>query len=171
MADIEFYAPFAHIPGRYEWCRILSVTHGSFDCFIVIHDGTDRPVTVYVNTEHGERFMRDRFPESRSIRVPADDLVIEAGEGWLRGELRAQTGPVRTARMRFQAVTTAPRATPYGGGDFPVWGSAWTCSGVDLELDARVEGAVRLEEREIDLDGDPAIVTLGSYGRLERRGP
>lgn len=31
MGDIyEFYAPFAHIPGRFVWARIHTTTHGSY---------------------------------------------------------------------------------------------------------------------------------------------
>ena len=112
MHDVyEFYAPFAHIPGRFEWARIHSTTHGSFDCFIVIHEGTDQPVTVYVSSDQGERFMTDRYPESRGIRVLEHNLSIIAGAKGhtLECRLEAEEGPVRFATMTFSA-------DPAGGG-------------------------------------------------------
>ncbi len=170
----EFYAPFAHLPGRYEWARIHSTTHGSFDCFIVIHGSTAEPVTVYVSHEAGERFMADRFPESEAIVLAERDLSLRAEESGVArvvlGTMRSSTGPVREARMRFTAgVDAVARAAPYGGRDFPVWGSRWTCEGVDLELDALVEGYANGESGREELTGEPSIVTLGSYGRLWER--
>lgn len=170
----EFYAPFAHAPGRYEWARIHSTTHGAFDCFIVIHGSTADPVTVYVASEAGERFMADRFPESETIVVPERDLSLRAEESGVArvvlGTLRSTAGPVREARMRFAAgVDAVARAVPYGGGDFPVWGSRWTCEGVDLELDALLEGYVESPSGRVEFSGDAAILTVGSYGRLWER--
>ena len=181
MTDYEFYSPFVHIPGRYEWCRIHSATHGSFDCFIVIHEGTDKPVTVYVASEHGAAFMADRFPESAAIRVAATELRLQAdgapGGDWVvQGGLTAHDGPLIAAEMTFRAPAVdssggaLPRAVPYGGRDFPVWGSRWRCEGVDLELAARVEGYVAHRgavDRE-ELTGTPGVLTLGSYGALRR---
>ena len=184
-ADYEFYAPFVHIPGRYEWCRIHSATHGSFDCFIVIRDGTDKPVTVYVASENGASFMADRFPESEAIRVATTDLKLHAhgapGGDWVvQGGLAAATGPLTAAEMTFRAPRSdssvdaaggaLPRAVRYGGSEFPVWGSRWRCEGVDLELAARVEGYVAhrdAADRE-ELSGTRGILTLGSYGALWR---
>ncbi len=175
---IEFYAPFVHVPGRYEWCCIHSVTHGSFVCFIVVHDGTDRPVTVYHCSSHAARFMADRFPESEAISVPPSRLRIEAidpvtgsGDRIVRCRLSAATGPVALARMTFLSpVHAVPRPTPYGGAGLPVWGSRWTCEGVDMEVDASVVGYVRLRDgRRDQLGDDRAVVTVGSYGRLRER--
>ncbi len=176
--SIEFYAPFAHLPGRYEWCVIHSVTHGSFACFIVIRDGTHRPVTVYHCSSRAARFMADRFPESTAIRASPSQLRIEtigsdagSGDRIVRGRLIAATGPVALARMTFlSSADSIPRPAPYGGGDFAVWGSRWTCEGVDMEVDASVVGHVRVRDgRHEQFHGDPGILTVGSYGRLRER--
>lgn len=170
----EFYAPFAHLPGRYEWACIHSTTHGSFDCFIVIHRSTAEPVTVYVASPAGERFMADRFPESETIVLAERDLSLRAEESdasrAVLGTLRSTVGPVREARMRFATGADAvARAVPYGGHDFPVWGSRWRCAGVDLELDALLEGYVERPSGREELSGEEAILTVGSYGRLQAR--
>jgi hypothetical protein len=165
----EFYAPFAHIPGRYELARIHTTTHGSFDTWIVIETTTDRPVTVYVNSEKGERFMADRYPESTAIRVDTADLTIES-DPWnllVVGELRAPDGPVRSGRLSFsRQEDSAASATPYGGKNFPVWGSRYTCSGVDMEVTATVRGSIVGPEGTESVDGTPGIITLGSFGRI-----
>ncbi len=171
-AVYEFFAPFAHVPGRFEWCRIRSPTHGVFDCFIVLGDSTAEPATVYVNDEAGAAFMAERYPESACIRVGARDLGIAEADGGRRveGLLRASEGPVHTAAMTLQAGPNLPRQSAYGGTGFPVWGGRWTCWGVDLELDASVTGDVlHADGRRESLDGAPGIVTLGSFGRLEPR--
>ncbi len=62
----EFYAPFAHIEGKYEWCRIRTTTHGIFDTFILFP--YSEQVTVYVVDDAGEQFMRDRYPECDTYR-------------------------------------------------------------------------------------------------------
>ena len=170
MNDVyEFYAPFAHIPGRFEWARIHSTTHGSFDCFIVIHEGTDKPVTVYVNSDRGERFMADRYPESRGIRVPDHNLSIAPGAKGhtLECRLEAEEGPVRFATMTFSADPAGvPRAVPYGGPEESVWGSHYSCEGVDLELPAGISGEIVFQEGREELAATEAVLTLGSYGRI-----
>jgi hypothetical protein len=165
----EFYAPFAHIPGRFEWARIHSTTHGSFDCFIMIHEGTDKPVTVYVSCERGEQFMADRYPESRAIRVGEHSLsIVPGGRGrTMEGRLEAEVGPVRFATMTFTAHLEAlPEAVPYGGPGERVWGSRYACEGVDLQLTAGVSGEIILEEGAEELAATEAVLTLGSYGRI-----
>lgn len=165
----EFYNPFAHIPNRLEWARIHSPTHGSFDSFIVIHDGTHRPVTVYVASGAGERFLHDRYPESSCIRVPPEALSLTSTQAGLtvEGRLEAAEGPVRSAAMKFVADNdTLPKATPYGGAEQPVWGSRYTCNGVDLELPARVWGTVAYSDGTEELAGADSVVTLGSYGHI-----
>lgn len=170
----EFYAPFAHIPGRYELARIHSPTHGSFDTVIVIMTTTDRPVVVYVNSAAGERFMTERYPESTAIRVPPDALTL-SGDAWsptVAGELVAEEGPVRRMNLRFDLsdATVLPKAVPYGGDDFPVWGSRFTCSGVDLELPATLSGAVESAEGTVERwNGEPAVITRGSFGAISLR--
>ena len=197
MSEIhEFYGPFAHIPGRYEWARILSTTHGAFDAFIIIHQGTERPVTVYVDSEEGERFMADRYPESRAIRAADGKLTIRSEEAGRRlvGELSVAEGPVRRASMQFVAREDAlPRAVPYGDSATPVWGSSYACQGVDLELPALVTGEIVVAEESSDgpqpaggagmgvpagalVAGNPianetftnaqGVLTLGSYGKI-----
>ncbi len=165
----EFYAPFFHLPGRYEWCTIHAEHYGSFDCFIVIHSTTDQPVTVYLSAENGRRFMAGRFPESTTIQVSPDALRIEArGTRSAGGYLEAQAGPVRHVEMEFNAEPGAtPAACVYGAPLFAVWGSRFSCEGVDLNLAARARGrvltATGAEERFAD---EPGIITSGSYGRL-----
>ena len=166
----EFYAPFAHIPGRYEWCRIHSPTHGSFDCFIVIETDTVHPVTVYVCAPNGARFMADRFPESSCIVVGRADLSIDASEHGRRisGSLSSAHGPVARAEMLFEATQEAvPIAEPYGGGESPVWGGRFSCEGVDLNVAATVTGYIATTEGgRSEVTGMPAIIALGSYGAL-----
>jgi hypothetical protein len=173
-AIYEFYAPFAHIPGRYELARIHSPTHGSFDSLIVITTTTDRPVVVYVNSDAGERFMADRYPESTTVRVSKDAMVLE-GDPWspvVSGRLVADEGPVRRVDLRFTIADDSllPTAVPYGGGDFPVWGSGFTCSGVDLELPAEVSGEVVSTHGNTERwNGDSGVITRGSFGAISLR--
>lgn len=166
----EFFSPFAHVPGKYEWCRIHSPTHGSFDCFILLGESTAVPATVYVNSDAGERFMADRYPESLAVQVPLRDLRIEASPDGrtVRGHLKTADGPLRMARMRLRAPSEAvPRAVPYGGSDFPVWGGRWACSGVDLVIDGTCEGLVRFADDRTDrLREAPCAVTAGSFARI-----
>jgi hypothetical protein len=166
----EFFSPFAHIPGKYEWCRIHSPTHGSFDCFIVLGESTAVPPEVYVNSEAGERFMAERYPESAAFRVAAERLRLRASaDGRLiRGSLRAETGPVRRAELRLRAEPHAiPSAVPYGGSGFPVWGGRWACEGVDLVLDGRCDGTLRFQDGRVErLRNAPCVVTAGSFARI-----
>lgn len=166
----EFFAPFAHIEGRYEWCRIRSPTHGVLDVFIVLGASTSQPATVYVHSEAGASYMRERYPECAAIRVPPGDLRIEEADGGrtVRGALRAAGGPVREARMELRGGEGVPEQVPYGGHGKPVWGSArFTCWGVDLALRGRAEGHVaHADGRREELRGAPCIVTLGSFGRI-----
>ncbi len=179
MATYEFYAPFAHIPGRYELARIHSTTHGSFDTWIIIESTTDQPVTVYVNEEKGLRFMTERYPESTAILVPPECLVIES-DGWSRtvtgnlippDSVSAAAGPIAEGHLVFTQVgKTSPTAVPYGGEDFAVWGSRFTCSGVDMEVPARVHGELVFADGTSERFGGAAgIITLGSYGMIEER--
>jgi hypothetical protein len=164
----EFYAPFAHVEGKLEWCRIRSSSHGAFDSFILVGR---RPVAVYVSSEAGERFLAERFPEVERHRVEPSGLRIEErDEGrTVVGSLTARAGPVRAARMTLAASPQVkPRAVPYGGRGEGVWGSKrWTCWGVDLALEGVATGAVEWSEGYVEkLDRAPCIVTLGSFGRL-----
>jgi hypothetical protein len=166
----EFYAPFAHIPGRYEWARIHSPSHGSFDCFIVIEQDTQSPVTVYVATEAGERFMADRYPESTCHRLEPEALTLMSDDGGYRvaGSVVAPAGPIRSAAMTFTASAhELPRAEAYGGD--AVWGSRYSCRGVDLHLPAAVVGAVTTAEQLLSLTGAEGLLALGSYGLITER--
>ncbi len=183
--SVEFYAPFAHIPGVYEVCRIHTVEFGSFDTAIVIHHGTDRPVTVYVNEDAGERFMAERFPESSCIRVDADGLTITASPDGrtVHLSLRAATAPLLRAELAFTAHPGGQaEAAPYGDSSFPVWGSRFSCRGIDLNLPARALGHVTLApnasgphdaatDKAIVHQGidREAIIALGSMGILAPR--
>src|SRR5688500_8703860 len=134
----EFFAPFAHIPGRYEFCRIRSPTHGVFDTFIVLGATTADPATVYVNSALATAFMQERYPECATIRVAPGGLRIEeAADGrTVTGSLESTAGPIKAAKLSMRAGPAAlPRAVPYGGQGEPIWGSRWTCWGVDLVLD------------------------------------
>lgn len=167
--QLEFYAPFAHIPGRYEWCRMHCPSHGSFDTFIYIHSSTDEPVTVYVNDPKGQAFMSDRFPESQCILVRPQDLTMmtSTDETQLWGKLMSDRGPVRKALMHFLVDSKSPVVQqPYGGENFMVWGSRWTCTGVDLEQKAHVLGWVDETKGLISIDCE-AIITLGSHGLIQ----
>lgn len=166
----EFFSPFAHIPGKYEWCRIHSSTHGSFDCFILLGSSTAVPPSVYVNADNGERFMRERYPESAVYRVAPGRLRLRASiDGCaVRGVLTAKTGPVRKAAMKFRAdAAQLPAAIAYGGKDFPVWGGRWACEGVDLVREGRCEGSIRFSDgRTETLKAESCAVTAGSFGRI-----
>ena len=167
----EFFSPFAHVPGKYEWCRIRSPTHGVFDTFIVLGKSTSEPATVYVNSVLGQNFMRDRYPECRTLRVAPGGLRIdESPDGRsVAGKMEASEGPLQSAEMVLKAPPAAlPRNVPYGGDGSPVWGSRkWTCWGVDLVLDGAATGRVVASDgRSEELRGVPALVTLGSFGRI-----
>ncbi|MDR3139086.1 MAG: hypothetical protein LBT95_05360 [Treponema sp.] len=170
----EFYSPFAHVPGRYEWCRIHSPTHGSFDAFILLAESTALPPWVYLSAEEGLRFMADRYPESRTFR--AAELRIESSPDGcvVRGLLRAGGGPVSFAEMRLAAdCRDIPRMAPYGGGEAAVWGSRWSCAGVDLVRDGRCDGSIRFAPDagftgEI-LSAAPCLVSAGSFGMIKER--
>jgi hypothetical protein len=169
----EFFSPFAHVPGRYEWCRVLSPTHGVFDLFILLSpEGPGKPATVYVGNPHGQRFMKDRYPECTTYRVQEDDLRLAAtpdGRG-VNASLLAGEGPLRRVEMKIQATADAtPRNEVYGGEGVPVWGSKkYTCWGVDLLLDATADGQLLWSDKDEpdELDREPAIVTLGSFARI-----
>ena len=171
----EFFAPFAHVPGKYEWCRIRSPTHGVFDTFIVLGASTQVSATVYVNSALGAQFMADRYPECAMVRVAPNGLSMqEAPDGRsLTGALKADAGPVREARMTIRAPGMAlPRPMPYGGDGASVWGSRWTCWGVDLALEATCDGTILREDgKKEQLRATPAILTLGSFGRLAPLAP
>lgn len=165
----EFYSPFVHIPGRYEWCRIHNADYGSFDMFIIIHAGTDQPVTVYVNSELGKQYMDDRYPESTTYVIKPGDLSIDVEKDTraIIGTLRSRRLPIRSVSMRFVPAANAPiRERRYGGDAFRVWGSNWSCSGVDLEIDAVVTGSFVQDDGEEVFHDTPGIITLGSYGHI-----
>lgn len=172
-ADVayEFFSPFAHVPGRYEWCRIRSPTHGVFDTFIALDPrGTDHAATVYVSESNGVRFMEERYPECRTVRVPTGGLHITEHMGGrsVAGVLHAPDAPIVSAEMTLGALADAVATQhPYGGSGKPVWGSRWTCWGVDLELAAVADGRVQHRDGRVEeFRATPAVVTLGSFGRL-----
>ena len=169
----EFFAPFAHLPGKLEWCRIRSPTHGVLDTCIVLGASTAVPATVYVNSALGAAFMAERFPECTAIRVAPSGLAVEESPDGrtVTGKLKADAGPLREATMTLRAGATAmPRNVPYGGDGAPTWGGRWTCWGVDLVLDGHADGRLTWSDgRKEDLRGAPCIVTLGSFGRLAPR--
>src|ERR1041385_1111401 len=169
----EFFAPFAHVPGKYEWCRIRSPTHGVFDCFIVLGKSTSHAATVYVNSVLGAAFMAERYPECVAVRVPPSALTLhESADGAsVTGKLKSESGPLREAEMTLRAPATAiPAQVPYGGEGKPVWGGRFTCWGVDLNLEGHAEGRlVWADGRNESLRGEPCVVTRGSFGRIAPR--
>ena len=166
----EFFAPFAHVAGKYEWCRIRSATHGVFDTLILLGKTTAVPATVYVNSTLGAAFMHDRYPECTTIRLPPSGLSLsDSPDGrTVTGNLKAMEGPLREATMTLRADGSAlPKTVPYGGEGKPVWGGKWTCWGVDLNLDGHADGKLQFADgRVVTLRGEPCLVTLGSFGRL-----
>jgi len=169
----EFFAPFAHVPGKYEWCRIRSPTHGVFDIFILLGKSTSEPATVYVNSVLGHAFMRERYPECATFRVPPGALRIEESPDGrtVMGRLEAAEGPLKSVEMVLKAPVAAhPRNVAYGGTGAPIWGSRWTCWGVDLIVDAVANGrVVAADGGARDLRGAAAVVALGSFGRIAPR--
>ena len=168
----EFFAPFAHVPGKYELCRIRSPTHGIFDVAIVLGKDTSLAATVYVNSSMATAFMAERYPECATIRVPPGDLVIaESADGnTVTGKLRANDGPVRELDLTLRAVGGIPKQVPYGGEGKSVWGSRFTCWGVDLNLEGNADGRlVWSDGRTQKLRGEACIVTRGSFGRIAPR--
>ncbi len=166
----EFFAPFAHVEGKYEWCRIRSPTHGVFDCFILLGATTSVAANVYVNSVLGQAFMKDRYPECATWRVNPGNLKIdESPDGrTITGSLTATDGPIRAANMTLRAPPAAiPQAVSYGGEGKPVWGGRFTCWGVDLNVAGSCDGQiVRDDGKKVVLRGTPCIVTLGSFARI-----
>jgi hypothetical protein len=162
----EFYAPFAHVEGKYEWCRIRSATHGVFNTFILFP--YSKQVTVYVIDDAGEQFMGERYPECNTYRALHLDIAEQESGRIVIGMLTADTGPVRETRMHFTATGSLPKAVEYGGNNQPLWNSSrFTCSGVDLILEAAASGQIRWNDNRLELlENVPAIVTLGSFGRI-----
>ncbi len=166
----EFFAPFAHVPGKYEWCRIRSPTHGVFDCFILLGPTTSHPATVVVNSALGAAFMAERYPECTTLRVLPNGLRIEesADGRTITGTLDCPNGPLRKATMTLRAPPgIPPRNVPYGGEGKPVWGGRFTCWGVDLVLEGHCEGILEwANAKKETLRGTPCVVSLGSFGRI-----
>lgn len=158
----EFFSPFCHIEGKYEWCRIRSPTHGMFNVFIELGASTQVPATVYVEDDAGESFMKDRYPESKCVRARRVTISEENGGYTVNGYLNSD-GPIKEAQMVFKAKPKTPEQVPYGGDS--VWGSAFACEGVDLNLKALTKGMIRREEG-IETLSQPGILTLGSFGKL-----
>lgn len=165
----EFFSPFAHVPGKFEWCRIRSPTHGVFDVFIVLGTSTEVAATVYVNSSLGASFMAQRYPECTTFVVPPAGLKLdEAPDGRsVSGRLEAAQGPLRRVAMTISAPAgVLPRAAAYGGNGRPVWGSRFTCWGVDLVLAGVAKGQLETADGKKVVVQEPAVVTLGSFGRL-----
>ena len=162
----EFYAPFAHIEGKYEWCHIRSTTHGVFDTFILFPYSAQ--VTVYVVDDTGEQFMRDRYPECHTYRALRLEIEETETGHTVKGTLVANLGPIREASMQFTALGSLPKAVEYGGSDKPVWNSKrFACWGVDLVLDAWASGQIHWHDERVEhLEDIQAIVTAGSFGRI-----
>lgn len=164
----EFFAPFAHVEGRFEWCRVRSPTHGVFDLFIALDPrGTSQPADVYALEGAGQRFLAERYPECARHRATLLTLDEKDGGRTVAGFLAAREGPLCEAAMTFTAPEGVPEQVPYGGEGTPVWGSArFTCWGVDLVLRGRAKGHVKRADGRVEVVDDAGIVTLGSFGRI-----
>ncbi len=166
----EFFAPFAHVPGKYEWCRIRSPTHGVFDCLILLGANTSVAATVYVNSSLGVSFMAERYPECTTVKLTPGQLRIEESPDGrtVTGTLTKATGPLTNATMTLRSSAAShPRQIPYGGEGKPIWGGRFTCWGVDLVVDGVCDGQLEWADgRKETLRGTKCIVTLGSFGRI-----
>ncbi|MGB1697815.1 MAG: hypothetical protein ACPHK8_05400 [Thermoplasmatota archaeon] len=165
-AVYEFFAPFCHIEGKYEWCRIRSPTHGAFNVFIELGASTKVPATVYVEDDAGANFMAQRYPECTTHRARRVTISEEANGFTVNCYLNSD-GPIKEAQMVFKAKPGIPTQVPYGG-DGPVWGGQFDCWGVDLNLKALTKGMVRRDEG-IETLSQPGILTLGSFGKITKR--
>ncbi len=162
----EFFAPFAHIPGKYEWCRIRSPTHGIFDCFIVLGATTAEPATVYVASSNGLQFMAQRYPECTTIEATLLELS-ESADGLTVGvRMQAGDGPLTAVDVAVAAEAGVPVQVPYGGANASVWGSRFTCWGVDLNLPGKAQGHIAGPDGRHDVGGADGIVAVGSFGRI-----
>lgn len=163
----EFYAPFALVPGLVELVRVISPAYGEMDMVVILEP---RPVRVYVNSNAGERFLRDRFPAVERFRVPEDDLLLEdANRGrTLVADLSAHEGPFRELSL---VVRARPDATyePERYEGLNVWGSELTCYGIDMRLAATARGMVRREGGARESVFQDATLFRGSYGKVAPR--
>ena len=112
--------------------------------------------------------MRDRYPECDTYRAVRLTVHEDAGGRVVEGILLAEMGPVQETTMRFAAVSDLPKTVEYGGPNQSVWNSQrFACWGVDLNLEARANGQIRWHDQRIEqIEDSPAIVTLGSFGRI-----
>jgi hypothetical protein len=166
MDDVyEFFAPFCHIEGKYEWCRIRSPTHGAFNVFIELGASTQVPATVYVEDDAGQAFMDERYPESTAIRARRV-TINEESNGYTVNCYMNSDGAVKEAQMVFKAKPGIPTQAPYSGQS--VWGSKFACEGVDLNLKALAKGMVRREDG-VETLSQAGIVTLGSFGKITKQ--
>lgn len=169
MQDVyEFFSPFAHIPGDLEWCRVRSPTHGVFDLCIRLGATTAEPADVYVHEAAARRFMAERYPECRTHEATSLRLTESDAGRRLACVLTAREGPLQAAYMVFTTDSDVPVQRPYGGDGHPVWGSRFTCWGIDLEWPAAVTGRIN-DGAERWLDDEPAVLTAGSFGRITPR--
>lgn len=160
----EFFHPFALVEGVAELVRVLNPEYGAMDMAVVV---PPQPRDIYVNSDAGERFLRDRFPNVRRHRLsPTSFRLATLDEGQaVRAKLRAAGGPVRRLDLTIRPIAGAPWETERYRGD-EVWGSPLGCRGVDLRVRARAKGTVQLEEKPARRIDQEAIVYLGSFGRL-----
>lgn len=160
----EFYRPFAEVTGVVELVRVLNPDYGAVDLAVVV---PPRPTDIYVNSEVGDRYLRERFPHIRRHRLDASAFRLwsEAEGQVIRAQLRADEGVLRWLNILIKPRPGRPWETERYESD-RVWGGPWTCHGVDLRVPACAEGSFQREEGTMEpLDGD-AILYLGSFGRI-----
>lgn len=160
----EFYHPFAMLPSGLELVRVVSPAYGAMDMVVLLDP---KPVRVYVNTEAGERYLRERYPPVRRFRVPEAGMrLVELDRGeTIIAELVAENGPLRELSLTIRAeADAAVRAERYEG--HSVWGSDLACHGVDLRQAATCRGLVRWEGGRAEAISAPATIFRGSYGKI-----
>lgn len=162
----EFYGPFAMVDDLIEFVHIVSPTHGEFDTALLLEP---RPPQIYVASDAGERFLRERYPNARAFRVAAHELLLESLDHGraLVCDLTARDGPFRRLSVLVRAERDA-RYTPERYEAKGVWGSpGLACLGVDIRLAARASGRIEWADGRIEAVDRRAVLFRGSYGKIQ----
>jgi hypothetical protein len=161
----EFYHPFAMLEDLpLELVRVVSPRYGAMDMILLLQP---QPVQVYVNTDAGERFMRERFPNARTTRVPEASMrLLELDRGMaMLAELRQNAGPIRELSLVVSADPNG--AIGVERYESPrVWGSPINCHGIDLRQSATARGFLELRGKSRVALSTPTTIFRGSYGKL-----
>ena len=161
---IEFYHPFVFMEGLAEVVRIHNPWYGSMDMVVVI---PPKPTDVYVNSDAGEQFLRDRFPAVGRHRVDPNKFKITVDEPThvVRCQLEAAKGP-----LRWLNATVRPRRTRHWDVERyesqEVWRSPLRVFGIDLRVAAQASGSYQNADGKLENLDAEAILYIGSFGRL-----